>query len=89
MTHVPSEKRTRGSKLFKVNLARESGESLITNSQRLASLVSEAESRTCEEVEAAVEEEVPAVVVDEELPVLDEEAPAAFSNPDSDLPNLD
>ena len=49
---------TTGSKLFKVNLAGESGESLITNSQRLASLVSEAECRTCEEVEAAVEEDV-------------------------------
>ena len=36
----------------------ESGESLITNPQRLASLVSEAECRTYEEVGAAVGDEV-------------------------------
>jgi preprotein translocase subunit SecG len=40
-------------------------------------------------VPAAVEEEIPAVVVDEDLPMLDEEVPAALSNPDDDLPSLD
>jgi preprotein translocase subunit SecG len=40
-------------------------------------------------VPAAVEEEAPAMIMNEDLPVLDEEVPAALSAGDDDLPSLD